>query len=271
MSHLRTDFLVMPRRRVVINALSTLAVLPLASPLYLLGGCGGGALIVPFITFVFEGVVAGSGGTRFVAQLNLGDSNAVAGLSSGSYVGPSLNIRNPLGAGSSSFAGNGTFSGNSLTLNLPLATAPLDTTYSGEFVEPDTIVLTPANPARSTLTLLRADNSFRPRLDASRWTGSDTNGRAWKIAFRTDPLFDDGATELLTGTDTLAGQAAGTLIGYAAMRRLEITLTRGTSIARLSGRFGPAGTTPPPNTSDFTPAQTLVFSDGSMLTRDAGT
>ncbi len=260
-----------PQRRVVLDAL---VALPLATaPLWLLGGCGGGALVVPFITFVFEGVVADGAGTRVVVQLNLGDSNAVAGLSSGSYVDPSLNFRNPLavGGGATFLTASGSFSGNALTLNLPLATAPLDTAYAGEFVEPDTIVLTPANPARPTLTLVRADNSFRPMLDGSRWTGSDTGGRAWRIEFRTDPPFGDGATVLLTGTDTLAGQATGTLVGHAAMRRLEITLTRGGIATRLSGRFGPAGTTPPANPPDPTPAQTLVFADGSTLTRDAGT
>lgn len=249
-------------------ALGLLAALP-AAPAWLLSGCGGGeALIVPFITFVFEGVVTTAGGDQ-VVQLSIDPNGTLQGKSSGTLDGATISTRDPVaGTAGQNLAVTGTLSGRALDLQVAGAVAPLATPYTGRFAEDDTIVLTPSDSTLPSLTLVRVDNSFRPQLDNSTWTGTNAQGQPWTMAFRTRPPFDDGGTELLEGTDLLAGQP-GTLVGYAAMRRLEITITRNATATHLSGRLGPAGTTPPANTSDLTPARTITFSDGSTLTRDA--
>lgn len=242
-----------------------------------IASCGGGAaLVVPFITFSFEGVVpADAAGTELqIVQLNLSSSEVPQGKPTGSFNTASISTRNPLpiGAAEQSITTvTGTYSGNTLNLGVPGAAPPLAAAYAGQFVEPDNIVLTPTseNAATPPISLVRADNSFRPELDASHWTGTlAATGAEWKLSFQTRPPGLQGdATVLLSGTS--AGALTGALSGYAAMRHLELTLLPGGGSApiRLSGRMGPPGQTPP--TSDaLTPAQTITFSDGSTLTRD---
>jgi len=254
-------------------ATTLLAALGLALAL---ASCGGAALVVPFITFSFEGVVAAdAAGTEFqIVQLNLSSSEVPQGKPTGSFNTASISTRNPvpIGAAEQSITTvTGTYSGNMLNLSVPGAAPPLAAAYAGQFVEPDNIVLTPTteNAAMPPISLVRADNSFRPELDASHWTGTlAATGAAWKLSFQTRPPGLQGdPTVLLSGTS--AGALTGTLSGYAAMRHLELTLqpSGGNAPIRLSGRMGPAGQTPP--TSDaLTPAQTITFSDGSTLTRD---
>lgn len=238
----------------------------LALPALLVSSCGGGvgeALVVPFITFQFEGVVTG-GGTPEQVRLNLVSADVAQGKTRGA-------ITATLAAGAQSHNDvSGTYVGSSLQLSVPGAAAPLASAYSAQFVEPDTIVLTPASAGLPAITVLRADNSFRPVLHDSRWTGKDAaTGQVWKVHFETDPPFTGDATEFLKGDDNLGGQA-GTVSGYAVMRRIELDVVHGTQTRRLSGRMGPPGQTPPDNPPTPSQAQTMNFSDGSTLTRDAG-
>ena len=208
-------------------------------PALLMSSCGGGvgeaALVVPFITFQFEGVTTDAAGTREQVRLNLISDDVTQGKTSGSMTAS-------LAAGQQFHADvTGTYSGSTLRLNVPNAAAPLAPAYSGQFVEPDTIVLTPTSGAVPALTLLRADNSFRPVLHDSRWSGRDaTTGQVWKVHFETDPAFSESATEFLKGDDSVDGKV-GTVSGYAVMRRIEIDVIRGTQTIRRSGRMGPAG------------------------------
>jgi hypothetical protein len=120
------------------------------------------------------------------------------------------------------------------------------------------------------LTVVRADNSFRPTLHDSNWTGKDGAGRDWKLSFKTPTFGDSDATVLLSGSEQLAGQTS-TLEGFAVMRRLEISIQRGAPAVetRLSGRMGPVLQKPPLEDSSFAPAQTITFADGGTLSRVA--
>lgn len=239
----------------------------LVLPALLVSSCGGGvgeALVVPFITFQFEGVVTDAGSTREQVRLNLVSPDVAQGKSRGA-------ITATLAAGQQFHNDvSGTYVGNSMQLSVPGAAAPLSPAYSAQFVEPDTIVMTPTSAGLPAITMLRADNSFRPVLHDSRWTGKDAaTGQVWKVHFETDPPFSDDATEFLKGDDSLGGQA-GTVSGYAVMRHIELDVVRGTQTRRLSGRMGPPGKTPPANPPTPAQAQTMTFSDGSTLTRDGG-
>lgn len=235
-------------------------------PALLISSCGGGvgeaALVAPFITFQFEGVTTDAAGTREQVRLNLISGDVDQGKTSGSMTAS-------IAVGQQSHNNvTGSYSGNTLRLSVPDAVAPLAPAYSGQFVEPDTIVLTPASGGLPAFTLLRADNSFRPVLHDSRWSGKDgATGQVWKVHFETDPAFSESATEFLKGDESVDGKP-GTVSGYAVMRRIEIDVIRGTQTIRRSGRMGPAGQTPPANPPTPAQAQTITFSDGSTLTRD---
>lgn len=249
-------------RRRAIGLLAVLPWLPIG-----LAACGGAAaLIVPFITYAFEGVIT-TGGVQDVVQVNLGTSSQ-PGQATGNLSGVVVNLRDKNGNSIPlQVSGTGSYSGSSVNLSLPAAVAPLDTSYSGTFAEADLIVLVPANSALPMLTLVRADPSFKPSLDASTFKGKDASSRDWTMNFQTDPAGLDDSTVYLTGTDMLTGQPDGTITGYAAMRHLEITLTRGATKTAFSARLGPAGTTPPPTTGNPLRALTITFGDGTVLTR----
>lgn len=241
------------------------ALAALMLPALLMSSCGGGvgeALVVPFITFQFEGVVTDAAGAHQQVRLNLVSDDVAQGKTRGA-------VKASLAAGQQFHSDvSGTYAGKTMQLNVPGAAAPLASAYSAQFVEPDTIVLSPTAAGLPSITLLRADNSFRPVLHDSRWTGKDgATGQVWKVHFETDPAFSDDATEFLKGDDSLGGQV-GTVSGYAVMRRIELDVVRGAQTRRLSGRMGPAGQTPPANPPAPAPAQTITFSDGSTLTRD---
>jgi hypothetical protein len=249
----------------------SLAVIACLPPV--LASCGGAAIaVVPFITFAFEGVITvNAAGDLQVVQVSLDNNATQQGKSSGTFDSPTLSTRDTQGNQLQTFGSfppskpiSGSFDGNSLNLSLPGALPPLATAYSGEFIAADTIMLTPVGGGLPTIKLLRVDNSFRPNLDGSKWTGKNGNGDSWTITFTTQQI--GLAAELLTATtDVLAGQA-GTWKGFAEMRDLEVTVTRGATVTTLTGTFGPAGTTPPGSTQSS--AQTLTFPDGSALTRD---
>lgn len=234
-------------------------------PALLISSCGGGvgeALVVPFITFQFEGVNTDAAGVHEQVRLNLASDDVAQGKTRGT-----ITASIAIGQHSNN-AVTGSYVGSALQLNVPGATAPLAPAYTGQFVEPDTIVLTPNTGGAPTLTVVRADQSFRPLLHDSHWSGKDgATGQVWKVHFETDPAFDDRATELLKGEESVGGQA-GTVSGYAVMRRIELDVVRGGQTVHLSGRMGPAGQTPPANPPNPVPAQSISFSDGSALTRD---
>jgi hypothetical protein len=230
----------------------------------LMSSCGGGvgeALVVPFITFQFEGVVTDAGGKQEQVRLNLTSADVAQGKTSGA-VTATLSVAQQFHNDVS-----GTYRGESMQLNVPGAAAPLASAYSAQFVEPDTIELTPNSASLPVITLLRADNSFRPLLHDSHWSGKDATGQVWKVHFVTDPAFSQDATEFLKGDESVGGQV-GMVSGYAVMRRIELDVVRGTQTVHLSGRMGPLGQTPPANPATPVPAQTISFSDGSALMRD---
>ena len=257
------------RKRAVYLRSALLKAVMLAAPVLValvLTNCGGAALVVPFITFVFEGVTVDSVGQRQIVQLNLISSDISQGKSSGSFdSSSSIKTRNALNASPlQDRASSGTYSGSNFSLSAPGAVAPLAPAYSGQFIEADTITLTPTSSAAPPITLVRVDNSFRPKLHDSHWSGTDAASKQrWTVHFETDPKFNDDAVELLVGTDNLGG----TISGYAAMRRIELSIVRGGKTLSMSGRMGPAGQTPPIS-DDFTAARTINFSDGSTLARD---
>jgi hypothetical protein len=240
----------------------------LALPALLLGSCGGGvgeaALVVPFITFQFEGRVPVAGqlqrATFSLTSPDIEQKKTTGNLTANLAIGDTR-----------ADAVTGTYSGSNLQLTVPGAVAPLAPAYAAQFVEPDTIVLTPTSGTQPAITVLRVDNSFRPVLHDSRWTGKDAGtGQAWKVHFLTDPIANDfDGSIILKGDETVNG-AAGLVSGYAVMRRIELDVVRGGRTVHLSGRMGPAGTTPPAQPDPPTPArpQTMTFSDGSTLARD---
>jgi hypothetical protein len=238
----------------------------LVLPVLMMSSCGGGggeaALVVPFITFQFEGRVPVAGQLER-ATFSLDSNDVSQGKTTGNFTA-NLAIGNARAEGVT-----GTYRGSTLQLTVAGAVAPLAPAYTGEFAEPDTIVLTPTSGAQPAMTVLRVDNSFRPVLHDSRWTGRDAStGQAWKVHFVTDPIANEfDASAIFKGDETVNG-AAGLISGHAVMRRIEIDVVRGGKTVHLSGRMGPAGQTPP--ASPPTPAQalTMTFSDGSTLARD---
>lgn len=251
------------------RAAISLAVIACLPPV--LTGCGGAAVaVVPFITFAFEGVITvNAAGDLQIVQVSLDNNATQQGKSSGTFDSPTLSTRDTQGNVLQTFGPfakpiSGSFDGNSLNLSLPGAVSPLATAYSGEFIAADTILLTPVSGGLPSIKLLRVDNSFRPNLDGSTWTGKNGRGDPWTISFTTQQV-GIGAELLTATTDVLAGQG-GTWKGFAEMRDLEVTITRGASVTTLTGTFGPAGTTPPGSTQFD--AKTLTFPDGSVLTRN---
>lgn len=251
------------------RAALSLAVIACLPPM--LASCGGAAVaVVPFITFAFEGVITvNAAGDLQIVQVSLDNNATQQGKSSGTFDQPTLSTSDTLGNQLQSFGPgakpiSGSFDGNSLRLSLPGALPPLALEYSGEFIAADTILLTPVGGVLPTIKLLRVDNSFRSNLGGSTWTGRNGKGDPWTISFTAQQV--GIAVELLTGTtDVLAGQA-GTWKGFAEMRDLEVTITRGATVTTLTGTFGPAGTTPPGSIQSD--ALTLTFPDGSVLTRN---
>jgi hypothetical protein len=234
-------------------------------PALLLISCGGGvveALVVPFITFEFQGVSTDAAGAQQIVHLSLFSSDNDAGKTSGSLT---ANLHDD---NQNFFAITGSYRGNDFSLSAPGATAPLAPNLTGKFIEVDTIQLTPTSGGLPPLILVRTDQSFVPQLHDSRWSGTDAaTGLVWKVHFSTVPDGDAGPVEFLTADET-AGGTSGTVKGYAVMRRIEIDVTRGAQTFHRSGRMGPAGPTPPISPPTLTPAQTMTFSDGSTLTRD---
>ena len=243
-----------------------LAAALLAAPVLVLTNCGGAAVVAPFITFEFDGETVDSAGQPQVVKLALFSSDVDQGKGSGSFDSTSLiQTRDPVdGSQLQARAASGAYSGGNFSLSAPGAAEPLAPSYSGQFTEADTITLTPTASGGPTLTLVRVDNSFRPKLDDSHWSGRDAaSNQNWTVHFETNPKFNEDAVELLVGTDNLGG----TISGFAVMRRIEISIVRGGKTIAMSGRMGPAGQTPPIS-NDFTAAQTISFSDGSTLKRD---
>lgn len=231
----------------------------------LLGSCGGGvgeaALVIPYITFSFVGLVPVAGKLE-VASVSLESSDNAQGKSSGG-------ITTRISIGNTSATASGTYTGNTMQLTSTDAAAPLAPAYGGQFVEADTIVLTPTSGIQPVITVVRADNSFRPVLQGTRWTGTDAGtGQAWKVRFPADPNADDTDSTVILAGDETVGATAGSVSGYAAMRRIEIDVVRNGRAVRLSGRMGPAGQTPPPSQSEQARPQSITFSDGSTLARE---
>ncbi|NRR30222.1 hypothetical protein HSX11_08465 [Oxalobacteraceae bacterium] len=242
--------------------LAGLALLPTT-----LTSCGGGtelALVAPYITFVFRGVNGPPDAPLQFIQLGLQSADIDQKKPRGGIESGSLSTTDAgTGAGQQlASIASGTYAGGDFDISLPSATAPLATAYSGTFSDADTIVLKPKTAGLATFTLVRVDNSFRPKMHDSKWTGKLGAGmQDWKVSFNTNPPFDEDAIELLTGSDNLGN----TFSGYTLMRRIELLRSPGNT--RMSGRMGPAGQTPPVSDT-FAPAQTIKFDDGSSLTRD---
>lgn len=221
---------------------------------------------VPFFTFGFQGVIIlNAAGDWQTVSFNSSQTPSVStGTMSFSLSVSNINATTQL----TNAQGTGTFAGRSLNINLtdPVV-LPLSKAYTGHFIEDDTFVLTSSTASAPSLTLVRADQSFRPRLDASTWKGLNAQGNTWTVSLHANPPSDpnpfaEPATVLLTGTDTLGG----TLSGYAVMRRIELKVTRAGNSTFLSGLMQPVGQTPP-KTSIDTKASAIIFSDGSSLTR----
>jgi hypothetical protein len=80
------------RRRSALGAAGLLVAAP-GLPL-LLSACGGGeALVIPFITFSFEGVVFDSAGSPRIVQLNLDPNGTQRGKATATLDSPTLSIR----------------------------------------------------------------------------------------------------------------------------------------------------------------------------------
>ena len=240
------------RRKVVLGVVAAMTV-----PL---GGCGGGlALFAPFISFTFVGVVDGK-------IVSISFSPSFENVPRGNFDANSqITLRDPKDLNSevkSRFSGS--FDGRDMKLTVVGAAPPLDGTYSGHFIEDDTIVLTPSNLKLKPITV-RLDNQktpekrFVPTLTGD-WTGKDANGADWALRLDTDPLNDAGnATVLLVGTETL-GPAAGTaLLGYASVHYIELDI----GALHLTGTLQ-AGPTPP-NAGNPQVTATINFKGGGSL------
>ena len=246
------------RRKVVLGVVAAMTV-----PL---GGCGGGlALFAPFISFTFVGVVDGK-------IVSISFSPSFENVPSGNFDATSqITVLDPKVLNStirSTFSGS--FDGRDMQLTVVGATAPLGDTYSGRFIEDDTIVLTPLTPSNPKLKpiTVRLDNRktpekrFVPTLTGD-WTGKDANGADWALRLDTDPLNNDAedATVLLVGTETLGPAAGTTLLGYASVHYIELDI----GALHLTGTLQ-AGPTPPKAGNPQVTA-TINFKGGGSLQR----
>ena len=242
------------RRKVVLGGVAAMTV-----PL---GGCGGGfALFAPFISFTFVGVVDGK-------IVSISFSPSFKNVPSGNFDANSqITLRDPKVNSTITSTFSGSFGGRDMQLAVVGAAAPLGDTYSGHFIEDDTIVLTPSNLKLKPITV-RLDNQetvekrFLPTLTGD-WTGKDANGADWALRLDTDPLNNDAfnATVLLVGTETLGPAAGTTLLGYASVRYIELDI----GALHLTGTLQ-AGPTPP-NAGDPQVTATINFKGGGSLQR----
>ena len=246
------------RRKVVLGVVAAMTV-----PL---GGCGGGlALFAPFISFTFQGVVDGK-------IVSISFSPSFKDVPSGSFDASSqITLRDPKVVNSTIPSQvSGSFDGRDMKLTVVGAAAPLAATYSGHFIEDDTIVLTPLTPSNVKLKpiTVRLDNQttaekrFVPTLTGD-WAGKDANGADWALRLDTDPLNNDAgnATVLLTGTETLGPSAGAALLGYASVHYIELDI----GALHLTGTLQ-AGPTPP-NAGDPQVTATINFKGGGSLQR----
>lgn len=209
------------RRRVVLGAVAA-AVVPLA-------GCGGAALFAPFFTFQFGGVVEGKliGVSFFPTPASVGQGRGVFGTSNISVNGATSNF-------------DGSFDGREMQLIVANPAPPLAATYSGHFIEDDTIVLTPGDPTRKPITVRLdfvdpAEKRFLPSLDGN-WVGTDANGAAWTLSLATDPIGDAGnATVLLMGKEKPGLALEAPLSGYASVHYIELDIARAGGSVKVKG------------------------------------
>ena len=221
------------RRHVVLGGAAAALAVPLV-------GCGGAALFAPFFVFAFVGVV-----DRKIVSVSF--SPPFSDQSSGRFdLGSFINVRDPKN-GNFSVNSNfdGSFNGRDMQLALTTPLAPLAATYSGLFIEDETITLTPTDPARLPITV-RLDRQnpveqrFLPALTGN-WVGTDANGAAWTLTLATDPgrldpVNDPGeATVLLAGKERPGLPLEAALSGYASVRHIELDVQRPGGKVHLTG------------------------------------
>lgn len=250
------------RRKVVLGGVAAMT----AAVVVPLSGCGGAAAVVafaPFFSFTFQGVVE----RKIVSvSFNPPSKDQVSGR-----FDPNSNF-NVSDRKGNDFSSNfeGSFNGREMQLEkFTNAKAPLAPGYRGLFTEDRTIVLTPADPSRATITL-RLDHQterFLPTLTGN-WGGVDSTGAPWILRLETDPTSDaDNATVLLKGTEKRGLAPEVPLTGYASVRYIELDTVRAGTPVRLTGTLNPSATPPQPGVAQTTATITFEGPNGGSLRR----
>lgn len=246
-------------RRALLRAGGAALLAPLVAPL---AGCGGAAVaFAPFFPFTFQGVV-----DRRVVAVTFSPDDASNGKTSGRFetVNCFINVRDAAGASAgSNFSGS--FDGRALEITLVTPPAPLAAVYDGEFVEDDTVLLTPRGGGAAITVRRNTNDRFLPTLTGD-WSGQDASGLAWRLRLDTEPLNSDAdATVLLVGTELRGGAAAVALQGYASIDFIELRIARAGGTAVLTGTLVPAAAPPPAGEPQRT--ETIRFDGGGTLQR----
>lgn len=228
-------------------------------------GCGGAeALFAPFFVFSFQGVIG-----RQIVNISFTPDFASVDKPSGSFdtINSFINVRDPVNGNffvSTNFSGS--FNGRSLQITLAAPQAPLAVTYTAQFTEDDTVVLSPAGVGGTPITVRRNQNdSFLPMLTGD-WAGSDAGGAAWRLRLDTVPVGgDNNATVLLAGNERLGAAAAVPLLGYASIYFIELNIARAGGSVRLTGTLNPSSA--PVQTGVPQVTETISFAGGGSLRR----
>lgn len=202
------------------------------------GGGGGGGDFVPNVENAFEGF--DSAGRRLSLIIFKSDASQSGPTGSFDDTRSSLNIKDiTQPVQETVLVVSGTFDQRRVNITLSAASAPLVTSYSGSFVDDDTIQLQPAGGAGGTLTLRRT-GFFTADVSAN-WNGPDFNGQPWVIQLGIPPGYDEfEPSAWLIGTELRNGRTSR-ITGFVSVRSVQLRIERAGGTVTMNGEFPRAG------------------------------
>ena len=203
------------------------------------GFAGGGGGVTPPYYPNYQNTFEGfdSAGRRLGLQIF--PTAASQGLSTGTIddTRSSIEIEDPPKQFSQTIVVSGMFNGDQMTLTFASASAPLGTSFTGKFVDTDTIELRDAGTVVATL---RRNGTFTAAI-TDNWNGTDGAGQPWLIQLGVGSGYDtQDSTSVLTGTEIRNGRASR-ITGFLSIRSVQLKIERGTGIVTINGTFPATG------------------------------
>jgi hypothetical protein len=167
---------------------------------------------------------------------------------------------------------SGTFSRDTLDFVIPAGGGPGSTSYSGVFLDEDTIEITPDTPGAGVIILRRNSQEFYAVLvskgiDKDSWKGTDSGGNFHEFRFELNAGFIESAfndaTALFIGEEDFQG-VTNNLSGYFSVDFVTFTVVRAAGDETFIGKFSkdPSGGIDP---------DTIEFDNGLVIQRSLGT